>query len=333
MLKIGILGAGRIGQVHARTIKSLDTARVVAVSDFYPETAEALAKTCGAEARSSDEIIASADIDAVVIGTPTDTHYGLIEASAKAGKAIFCEKPVDMSADNIRTLQAIVSEAGVPFFVAFNRRFDPNFAHLQSRIEAGDIGDVEIVTILSRDPAPPPIGYIKSSGGIFRDMMIHDFDMARFLLGEEPVTVFAVGAALVDPEIGAAGDVDTAAVTLTTASGKICQISNSRRATYGYDQRIEVHGSKGMLRGENVLENTVQLATADGFGTAPTMHFFLERYARAYAAEMEHFISAVTQGKRPTPDITDGLRAQMLADAATLSWETGHPVSLENGGD
>jgi myo-inositol 2-dehydrogenase/D-chiro-inositol 1-dehydrogenase len=167
-----------------------------------------------------------------------------------------------MSADNIRKLISAVTSSGVTFFTAFNRRFDPNFANVQKRIVAGEIGSVEIVTILSRDPSPPPISYIKSSGGIFRDMMIHDFDMARFLLGEDPISVFAVGSALVDPAIGEAGDVDTAAVTLSTASGKICQISNSRRATYGYDQRIEVHGSGGMLRAANVLENTVDVATA-----------------------------------------------------------------------
>lgn len=328
MLNIGILGAGRIGQVHARTLRSLDSAQVVAVSDFYPETAEKLAATCSAEARTSAEIITSADIDAVVIGTPTDTHYDLIHAAAKAGKAIFCEKPVDMSADRIRDCIKVVSEAGVPFMTAFNRRFDPNFANVQARIAQGQIGNVEIVTILSRDPGPPPISYIKSSGGIFRDMMIHDFDMARFLLSEEPVQVFAVGSALVDPAIGEAGDVDTAAVTLTTASGKICQISNSRRATYGYDQRIEVHGEKGMLRAENVLENTVQLATSDGFGTAPTMNFFLERYERAYALEMVHFVDAVASGHAVTPSIEDGLRAQLIADAAAKSLETGQPVAL-----
>ncbi|MEM9787392.1 MAG: Gfo/Idh/MocA family oxidoreductase, partial [Pseudomonadota bacterium] len=222
----------------------------------------------------------------------------------------------------------VVEDAGVAFFTAFNRRFDPNFATVQARIQNGEIGDVEIVTILSRDPSPPPISYIKSSGGIFRDMMIHDFDMARFLLGEEPVQVFAVGSSLVDPAIGAAGDVDTAAVTLTTARGKICQISNSRRASYGYDQRIEVHGAKGMLRAENVLENTVEAATDTGFNRAPTMHFFLERYELAYINEIAHFVQALEAGEAPTPTIHDGLRAQVLADAAAKSLETGQPVNV-----
>jgi myo-inositol 2-dehydrogenase/D-chiro-inositol 1-dehydrogenase len=328
MLNIGLLGCGRIGQVHARSIARLGNARLVAVADAFPQAAENLAAQTGAAVRSSSEIIASADIDAVIIGTPTDTHYDLIHAAAQAGKAIFCEKPVDMSADRIRDCMKVVNEAGVAFFTAFNRRFDPSFANIQSRIAAGEIGEVEIVTILSRDPSPPPISYIKSSGGIFRDMMIHDFDMARFLLGEEPVQVFAVGSSLVDPEIGAAGDVDTAAVTLTTASGKICQISNSRRATYGYDQRIEVHGSKGMLRAENVMENTVEVATEAGFRRAPTMNFFLERYEVAYASEITHFVDALDAGDVPSPTIVDGLRAQLMADAAAQSLESGVPVKL-----
>lgn len=328
MLKIGLLGCGRIGQVHARSIGALPAARLVAVADAFEDPARALANTSGTEVRSAEEIIESSDIDAVIIGTPTDTHYGFIHGAAKAGKAIFCEKPVDMSADRIRDCMEIVKQHDIPFLTAFNRRFDPSFASIRSRIADGAIGDVEIVTILSRDPAPPPISYIKSSGGLFRDMMIHDLDMARFMLGEEPVTIFAVGSSLVDPAIGAAGDVDTAAVTLTTANGRICQISNSRRAAYGYDQRLEVHGSKGMLRAENILENAVEAATGDGFQRAPAKHFFLERYEAAYRAEMAHFVDCVANGTAPSPTIEDGLRAQILADAATLSLERGEPVAV-----
>lgn len=328
MVGIGILGCGRIGKVHAASVMRLEGATLAAVSDFVPTAAEALAAKTGAVAQTSEEVIANPDVHAVIIGTPTDTHYDLIHAAARAGKAIFCEKPVDMSADRIRDCIKVVDETGVSFMTAFNRRFDANFANIQSRIANGDVGGVEIVTILSRDPSPPPVSYIQSSGGIFRDMMIHDLDMARFLLGEEPVQVFAVGAALVDPEIGAAGDVDTAAVTLTTASGKICQISNSRRATYGYDQRVEVHGSKGMLRAENKLENTVEFATEAGFRRAPTLNFFLERYEEAYFAEIAHFVQMLSDGTPVTPSIEDGLRAQVLADAATQSWETGLPVQV-----
>ncbi len=278
--------------------------------------------------QSTDDLIANSDIQAVIIGTPTDTHYDLIHAAAKAGKAIFCEKPVDMSAERIRDCIDVVTRTGVPFMTGFNRRFDPNFANIRARIAAGNIGAVEIVTILSRDPNPPPVSYIKSSGGIFRDMMIHDFDMARYLLGTEPVMVFAVGSALVDPEIGKAGDVDTAAVTLTTATGQICQISNSRRATYGYDQRVEVHGAKGMLRAANLHENAVEIGTEAGFQTAPTLNFFLERYETAYRNEIAEFITALENGSPMSPSIEDGLRAQLIADAAAKSLTTGAPVML-----
>lgn len=328
MIRIGILGCGRIGQVHARSLMRMADASLVAVADAIPAAARSLADQTGAVVRGADEIIAATDIDAVIICTPTDTHYDIIHAAAKSGKAIFCEKPVDMSADRIRDCIEAVRAGGVAFMTAFNRRFDPNFASVQERISRGDIGAVEIVTIQSRDPNPPPISYIKSSGGIFRDMMIHDFDMARFLLGEDPVSVYAVGSALVDPDIGAAGDVDTAAVTLTTASGKICQISNSRRATYGYDQRIEIHGEKGMLRAENILENTVEHASEVGFTRAPAQHFFLERYEAAYLAEITHFVQALMKSEAPNPSIHDGLKAQLLADAATVSLEKGQPVSI-----
>ncbi|UTH49567.1 inositol 2-dehydrogenase [Loktanella salsilacus] len=328
MLRIGVLGCGRIGRVHAASIMRLPDAALVAVSDAFAQNALDLATQTGAQVRSSDAIIESDDIDAIIICTPTDTHYDLIHAAAKARKAIFCEKPVDMSADRIRDCIKVVEAYAVDFMTAFNRRFDPNFASVHARIQAGEIGNVELVTILSRDPAPPPISYIKTSGGIFRDMMIHDFDMARFLMGEDPVQVFATGSALVDPEIGAAGDVDTAAVILTTASGKICQISNSRRASYGYDQRIEVHGAAGLLRAQNVLEDTVEVGNAAGFRRAPTMNFFLERYERAYLAEMAHFVAAVTAGTPLSSTITDGLQAQLMADAATLSLAEGRPITI-----
>lgn len=328
MVNIGILGCGRIGQVHARSLQMVDGVRVTAVADAFPKAAEALAARTGAAVMSADEIIASPDIDAVIICTPTDTHFDLIQASAKAGKAIFCEKPVDMSADRIRDCITTVEAAGVPFMTGFNRRFDAGFATIRERIAAGDIGDVELVTILSRDPSPPPVSYIKSSGGLFRDMMIHDFDMARFLLGEEIVRVYATGSALVDPAIGEAGDVDTAVAVLTTASGKICQISNSRRATYGYDQRAEVHGSLGLLKANNVPENNVEIASSAGFRTAPAQHFFLERYAGAYLAEMMHFVGCLQSGQAPSPGVRDGLAAQLIADAAAMSLAIGVPVDL-----
>jgi len=328
MLNIGLLGCGRIGQVHALSIDRLDNVRISAVADAFEEAAQALAAQTGATVMESDAVIASPDVDAVIIATPTDNHYDLIHAAARAGKAIFCEKPIDMSADRIKDCIKVVEATGVPFLTAFNRRFDPNFATLQARVEAGEIGQVELVIITSRDPSPPPISYIERSGGIFRDMMIHDFDMARFLLGEEAVEVFAVGSTLIDPQIGAAGDVDTAAVTLTTASGAICQINNSRRATYGYDQRAEVHGASGMLQAGNILENTVQVANESGFSSSPTKHFFLERYAAAYRAEMAHFVEAVAKGKHMSLSVHDGLAAQRLADTAAESLVQGRPIAV-----
>ncbi|WP_299150777.1 inositol 2-dehydrogenase [uncultured Tateyamaria sp.] len=328
MINIALLGCGRIGQVHARSLMGMEGAQVAAVADAMPAAAEALAKRTGAPVMSVADIMAAADIDAVVIGTPTTTHYDLIHTAARAQKAIFCEKPIDLNSERIKDCLAVVDTNAVPFFVAFNRRFDPNFQTLQAQIAAGKIGEVEMVTILSRDPSPPPIDYIKTSGGLFRDMMIHDLDMARFLLGEDPVEVFTHAACLVDPAIGAAGDVDTAMVSLRTASGKLCQISNSRRATYGYDQRIEVHGQTGMLRADNVLTSTVEISNADGFRRAPTEPFFLERYADAYRAEMAHFVDVLTTGKPANPSGVDGFKAQVMADAAQASHDSGTPQKL-----
>ncbi len=328
MISIGLLGCGRIGQVHALSLAQLSTARLTAVADALPAAAQNLAASSGAEVRSAAEIITANDIDAVIVATPTTLHYDQIHALADAGKAIFCEKPIDLSSERAAQCQLAVEAAGVGFFTAFNRRFDPNFAHLQKQLAAGVVGDPETIVITSRDPGPPPIAYIKQSGGLFRDMMIHDLDMARFLLGEEPVEIFATGSCLVDPAIAEAGDIDTAAVTLKTASGKICMINNSRRATYGYDQRIEVHAANGMLRAANKLEHLVEQAGPDGFTKAPNKHFFLERYADAYRAEMEAFVTAVANGEQPNPSIADGVAAQKLADAAARSFETGQPVAL-----
>ncbi len=328
MTNFGILGCGRIGQVHAKSLSRLPQAKLVAVADALPEAAGALARQYGAKIQAAEEIVTASDIDAVIVATPTTLHYDQIHALADAGKAIFCEKPIDLSSERAAECMARVQAKGVPFLTAFNRRFDPQFALGQAQIEAGVIGDPEIVIITSRDPSPPPVSYIEQSGGLFRDMMIHDFDMARFLLGEDIVELHATGSCLVDPAIGAAGDIDTASVMMKTASGKICQINNSRRATYGYDQRIEVHGSKGMLQAANHLENLVTKADASGFATAPNKHFFLERYETAYLAEMESFVTALKKGTTPNPGIEDGVKAQRLADAAAKSLETRSVVIL-----
>jgi myo-inositol 2-dehydrogenase/D-chiro-inositol 1-dehydrogenase len=329
MLRIGLLGCGRIGQVHAMTLRGVEGACLAAVSDAVPAAAQALGERYTVPVMTSHDLIASAmsmPWRSARPPQPITTSSTRLPLLAKRSSA---KSPSIFQPSARAQCIAAVEAAGVPFMTAFNRRFDPSFAHLESQLRAGTIGDVELVTILSRDPSPPPVSYIEQSGGLFRDMMIHDFDMARFLLGEEPVRVHAVGASLVDPAIGDAGDVDTAAVTLQTASGRICQISNSRRATYGYDQRIEVHGSKGLLKGENQLEHAVVRANADGFVSAPAQHFFLERYARAYAREMEHFVAAVQGGTTPSPSIHDGLRAQMLADAAQASLNSGQQVTID----
>jgi len=328
MIRFGLLGAGRIGKIHGGNIAQSPDAQLVALADADPAAAKALAEKTGAAVRSVAEIIAAKDIDAVLIGTPTDTHADLIEKCAGTRKAVFCEKPVDLDARRIVSCLKIVEAAGIPLMIGFNRRFDPNFAALKARLDQGAIGALEMVTIISRDPGPPPISYVERSGGLYRDMMIHDLDMARFLLGEEPVEVHAVGSVLVDPAIGKAGDVDTAMVMLKTRSGELCQISCSRRATYGYDQRIEVHGSTGMLRAGNVHASTVEVANKSGFTADPALNFFLERYAAAYQAELMAFIAAVQGGKKPTPSGEDGLMAQRLADAATQSQQSGQPVKF-----
>ena len=328
MVRFGLLGAGRIGKLHGANLAAAPNAKLVAIADVMEEAARELADQTNSEARSADAIIDADDIDAVLVGTSTDTHADFIERSVKAGKAVLCEKPVDLDSKRIEACLEVVHASGKPLMIGFNRRFDPNFSELKARLDDGAVGDVEMVNIMSRDPGPPPIAYIERSGGLYRDMMIHDFDMARFLLGEEAVEVYAVGSSLVDPAIGDAGDVDTAMVTMRTESGKLCQISCSRRATYGYDQRIEVHGSKGMIRAGNLHETTVEVATGDGFTYDPVLNFFLERYSPAYRLELAHFVEAIGSGLAPSPSGQDGLMAQRLADAASLSRETGQPVSL-----
>jgi myo-inositol 2-dehydrogenase / D-chiro-inositol 1-dehydrogenase len=326
VIGIGVIGAGRIGRIHAGNVAASGRARLVAVSDALENAAASLAAELGTRSASREAILADPAIGAVLICSPTDTHADFIEEAVTAGKAVFCEKPVDLSSQRIRTCLATVEKSGKALMIGFNRRFDPNFAEAKARIVGGEIGKVELVTILSRDPGPPPIEYVKRSGGLFRDMMIHDLDMARFLLGEDPVEVHAVASCLVDPAIGQAGDVDTAAVLLKTASGKIAQISNSRRATYGYDQRLEIHGAKGLIRAQNVPITTVETANAHGFRSDPVLPFFLERYAAAYRAELATFLDCIEKGVAPSPSGVDGLKAQILADAATESAASGRPV-------
>lgn len=330
MLKIGLLGAGRIGNVHAKAISAHPGSVLVAVSDVNMEAAGKLAAQYHAEARPTGDIIADPSIDAVLIATSTDTHSDLIEAATAAGKAVLCEKPVDLSLERAQACLKVASANGKPVMIGFNRRFDPNFASLKASFDRGDIGKSELLSITSFDPGPPPVSYIKVSGGLFRDMMIHDFDMALWIMGSLPTKVTAVASSIVNPEIGAAGDVDTAVVTLHFADGRIAVIKNSRRAVYGYDQRLELLGSEGLLSAGNVIENTVSKATTAGVVSAKPEFFFLERYMRAYSAEWAAFVEAVNSGTALPVTLQDGVNALAVAEAATRSAKSGETISLSS---
>jgi len=329
-VRFAILGAGRIGQVHARAVTSTPDATLVAIADPVADAAQRVADAYGCDIRSIDEIAASDDVGAVAICTPTNTHADLIEQFAKAGKAVFCEKPIDLSLERVKTCLKTVEAEDATLMVGFNRRFDPDFMALKKSIDDGRIGDVEMITLTSRDPGPPPYEYIKVSGGIFRDMTIHDFDVARWLLGEEVETVQAAASVLTDTKIGELGDFDSINVILTTASGKQCTITNSRRATYGYDQRIEVLGSKGSVSAENHREANIEIADSTGYLRPPLLNFFMSRYVNAYANEIAAFVGAVANGS-PTPTTGhDGMMALALADAALKSVAEGSVVKVSD---
>src|SRR5262245_57999030 len=290
VLRFAQFGAGRIGGIHAGNLAALDGTRLLYVVDVNETAAAALADKYGAAATNVKRALADPQVNAVLIASSTDTHADLAIDAARAGKAIFCEKPIDLDLKRVDRCLKEIRKARVPFFVAFNRRFDPSFHALRERIRKGEIGKVEQVIITSRDPGLPPISYLKTSGGFFRDMTIHDLDMARCLLGEEPVEVFAYGDCLVDAAVRRTGEIDRAMLLLRTASGRQCHINNTRRAVYGYDQRIEVLGSKGQLRAGNVLPTTIELADSDAVSVDKPMPFFLERYAAAYKAELTAFV-------------------------------------------
>ena len=328
MLQVGLLGAGRIGHVHAKAIANHPQCKLVAISDVNVSAAKSLAATYEAEDRATDAILTDRTIDAVLIATSTDTHSDLIERATAAGKAVLCEKPVDLSLSRAQACLKAANATGRPVMIGFNRRFDPNFAALKSAADKGEIGTAELLSITSFDPSPPPVSYIKVSGGLFRDMMIHDFDMAMWVMGATPIMVTAVGSSIIDPAIGQAGDVDTAVVTLKFADGRIAVIKNSRRAVYGYDQRLELLGSEGLLQAQNMLENTVVKSTTLGVTGAKPTYFFLERYMPAYEAEWNAFVQAVTTGAALPITLSDGIRALALAEAATLSVKTGSSVEI-----
>ena len=330
MIDVALFGAGRIGKIHAGNLARESGARLKYVIDPNAEAAGALAAVHGAKTATTAQVFADPAIGAVLICSYTDTHADLILAAAASGKQIFCEKPVDLAIARARSCAEAVAKARITCMIGFQRRFDPTFAALKKRLAAGEIGTPEMLVVTSRDPGAPPIPYIKSSGGIFKDMLIHDFDIFRWILGDEAETVHANASCLVDPAIAEAGDVDSTAVTIRTKRGRLCQINTSRRAAYGYDQRFEVLGSEGMLQAGNHAPTAVVASTSTAVVSDLPEHFFLERYRAAYAAEMAHFFAVLAGKEKLRTTIDDGLKALELAEAATTSWREGRIVRMEN---
>jgi myo-inositol 2-dehydrogenase / D-chiro-inositol 1-dehydrogenase len=328
MIDVALFGAGRIGNIHAGNVARQPGVRLQYVVDVDRTAAEALARQHGAQVADAERAFADPAIAAVVIASSTDTHADLILRAAKAKKAIFCEKPVDLSLERARVCAEAVRAAGVPCMIGFQRRYDPTFASLKARIDDGEIGEPEMLVVTSRDPGAPPVDYIKRSGGIFKDMLIHDFDIFRWILGDEAASVYATGSCLTDPTIEAAGDIDATAVTIRTRRGRLAQINTIRRAAYGYDQRFEVIGAKGMLQAANHRPTEVVLWSSGAITADKPEHFFLERYRAAYAAEMAHFFDVLAGRARPRTSIDDGVAALALAEAATTSWREKRIVEL-----
>lgn len=331
MLGFALFGAGRIGRMHAENLALCPDAKLVSVYDVHAPSAQEVAGRHGAKVAPD---VASAldddDVQAVLIASSTDTHVDLITASAKAGRAILCEKPIDLDSNRVAQCWKEIGGLDVPIQIGFNRRYDPSHAAVAEAVRAGEIGTVEQIIITSRDPSPPPLDYLKVCGGLFRDMMIHDFDLARFVLGDdEPVEVFATGGALFDKNAESLGDVDTAMVVLRTQSGALCHINCSRRAVFGYDQRLEAFGSKGMVRSRNRRATTMERYTETATGTRdPLLNFFIERYDEAYVAELNDFIARVENRQPPAVTFEDGRRALLLADAANESRASGRVIPV-----
>ncbi len=331
-LTFGVIGAGRIGRLHAQHLSQrIARADLLMVSDIDEEAAQQCAEACNGIRCSTDyhDILSDSDIDAVLICSSTDTHAQIIEEAAAAGKHIFCEKPIDHDLGKIDQALAAVEKAGVMLQVGFNRRFDANYRRVRQAVESGEIGEPHLMHIISRDPGPPPIEYIKVSGGIFLDMTIHDFDMARFLMGSEVEEVYAAGAVRVDPAIGDAGDLDTVMITLKFANGAIAVIDNSRKAVYGYDQRVEVFGSKGCISTANSYSNTATVQTQDEIRRDLPLNFFMDRYVDSYLDETEQFLQAVLT-KSPVPvSGSDGRIPVVMARASRKSYEENRPVRMD----
>ncbi len=330
MLTIGQFGAGRIGRMHARNLVANPRVKLAGIYDVDAAASAEAAQECGTRSADSvDSILGDTSVDAVLIASSTDTHCDLIERSVRAGKAVLCEKPIHLDIRRVDACRKVVEESGVPVQIGFNRRFDPSHAALHKAAQDGELGQLEQGIITSRDPAPPPVEYLRVSGGIFRDMAIHDFDIARFLFGEEAVEVSAMGAVLVDPKIGEIGDYDEVMAVLRMESGALCHINCSRRCAYGYDQRIELFGEKGMLVSENPTPTNVSRHTAASTSARSQLHhFFIERYAESYLREINAFVDAIESGVAPSPSFEDGRHALVLADAAVESAASGRAVRV-----
>jgi myo-inositol 2-dehydrogenase/D-chiro-inositol 1-dehydrogenase len=331
-VRLGMIGAGRIGKLHAANIATrLAGAALAGVADVYLAAAEETAARHGAPIAAQDyrRLLDDPNVDAVVIASATDTHAQISQEAAQAGKHIFCEKPIDFDLGRIDATLAAVEQAGVKMQVGFNRRFDANFRRVRELVAEGKVGAPHLLRISSRDPAPPPLDYIRVSGGIFLDMTIHDFDMARYLLASEVTEVYTVAAVLVDPAIGAAGDLDTALVTLRFENGALGAIDNSRRAAYGYDQRVEVFGSGGMVTVANVAPDSHVLSDAAGVHSARLVHFFLERYNESYVAEMQAFVDCIRADTPPPVSGRDGRAPVVIGLAARKSYDEHRPVRLD----
>ncbi len=329
MKNVAVFGAGRIGRIHASNLAALDGVNLKYVCDAVAPAAADLAQTLGAEVSTIEAVLADPSIDAVAICSPTSTHSDLISRSAAAGKHIFCEKPVDLSVPRAEAVAQAVAAAGVGCMIGFQRRFDPTFNEARRRMDAGQIGKPEMLIITSRDPGAPPVEYIKASGGIFRDMLIHDLDVFRWILcadGDEAAWLSATASVLTDPAVGEAGDWDSTAVTIRTKQGRLCQINTTRRAAYGYDQRFEVLGSLGLLQCGNHTPSEVVQWDANGVKADKPEAFFLQRYAAAYRLEIQHFFDCLQSGQPFKTTVQDGVLAQKLADAATQSAQSGQPV-------
>ena len=329
-VKLAIAGLGRIGKIHlknlCRNFPEVDVVGAMDVVDASKQIADAF--NVGCFVKSFEELLAVPDLEGVVICSPTDTHADYVERAARAGKQIFCEKPLDLSLSRVQEVLATVEQAGIALMLGFNRRFDPEFQRIRELVVNGSIGDPQIVKITSRDPGPPPLEYIKVSGGMFLDMTIHDFDMARYIAGKQVKEVYAKGAVMVDPAIGRAGDIDTASIILTFEDDSMAIIDNCRQAVYGYDQRLEVFGSKGMAQAENNFPNNHKLYTDSGvFGALP-LHFFLERYDVSYNQEMRAFIDALVSGDKMPVDGHDGLMSIAVGMAAKKSVKENRPVRM-----